>query len=107
MKAWLLAIAAAAAGCGWARSTGDVQVPVRGDKVVLEITAERATLRFLNRGAVPVEIRGAGDSFVLRTGEDREVVLAGVALVSMIADGEGLVEVHFVAEGRRSFVHFK
>ena len=45
----------------------------------------------------------------MKTAEDREVVLAGSAVVTLTrkGTGEGKVEVHFVAEGRRAFVHLR
>ncbi|MBI2920433.1 MAG: hypothetical protein HYY18_05055 [Planctomycetes bacterium] len=94
--------------CSWARATGDLSFAVETERGI-EVSSERATLRFLNRGSCALEVQGAGETFVLQTAEDREVVLAGSHDIRIVrkGEGEGRMEVHFTADGRRSFVNQK
>ena len=94
--------------CSWARATGDLNFAVETERGI-EVSSERATLRFLNRGTCPLEVSGAGETFVLQTAEDREIVLAGTHDIRIVrkGEGEGRIEVHFTADGRRSFVNQK
>ena len=99
----------AVAGCASTRTTGDIDVPIPDVERVLQVNAGRATLRILNRGMCSVTVRHGEVNFVLATSEDREIVLEGehVLHFERTGQGEGLVEIHFTTDGRKSSVHLK
>jgi hypothetical protein len=106
----VLAAALALAGCrSWSRATGDIEVAITEEERSLEVDSGRTTLRILNRGACPVEVRHGEETYLLKTSQDKELVLEGshVLHFKRRGDGEGMLEVHFQSEGRRNFVHLK
>lgn len=94
--------------CSWARATGDFDLEVETERG-LEVNCERVTLRFLNRGSCPLEVQGAGETFVLQTAQDREVILAGAYDIRIVkkGTGDGRMDIHYEADGRRNFVNRK
>lgn len=91
--------------CSWARATGEFELNLDTDSGI-EVNCERVTLRFLNRGSCPLEVQGAGETFVLETAQDREVILVGAHDIRIVkkGTGEGRMDIHYEADGRRNFV---
>ncbi len=100
----------AAAGCrSSARSTGDFHIAIPGSERAMDINSARATVRILNRGVCPVAVLHGDREYLLHTTEDKELVMAGEQVIRFErrGDGEGLVEVHFVTEGRINTVNLR
>jgi len=98
----VLVVVAALAGCRhWQRETGDLKVNVPEARRV-EILAAKSVVRILNRGAVPVEVSGAGRPFVLATSQDRELNLEGDHVLEFAVRGEGRgeIDLHYTVVGR-------
>ena len=104
----VIVLGLAVAGCrSYVKSTGDFKLDIPGEERAIDVHAGRATLRLLNRGACPVAVRHGEEVYVLNTTEDKELVLLGkhVIHIERRGTGEGIVEVHFVAEGRYNTVN--
>lgn len=101
---------AAAAGCrSTARSTGDFTIAIPGAERAMDINSSRATVRVLNRGICPVAVLHGGREYLLHTSEDKELVVAGEQVIRFErrGEGEGVLEVHFVTEGRINTVNLR
>ena len=106
----VVALVAVLAGCrSWARATGDFKVEITGDERAIDVSAGRATIRLLNRGTCPIVVRHGEEQFLLNTSDDKELTLKGTHVLHLERRGlgEGLVEVHFHAEGRVNTVNLR
>ncbi|MEK7466113.1 MAG: hypothetical protein AAB074_01755 [Planctomycetota bacterium] len=106
----VIALVLAVAGCrSYVKATGDFKVDIAGEERAIDVHAGLATIRVLNRGACPVAVRHGEEIYLLNTSDDKEIVLRGQHVIHLERRGigEGLVEVHFVAEGRYNTVNLR
>lgn len=109
-NAVLLGLALVLAGCrSYAKATGDFTLTIPGDERAIDVNAGLATIRVLNRGTCPVAVRHDQEIWLLNTSDDKEITLRGAHVVHFErrGPGEGLIEVHFVAEGRYNTVNVR